>query len=81
MGPLESHGDPLIHFFRLVPAIALMTLIVWFGVAEISKILLITYATSFIVMIDTAIGVTAIPDGRSTPPGAWVEIGRSYPCM
>lgn len=54
--------DPFIHFFRFVPAIALVTLfIVWFGVGEMSKILLIAYATAFIVMVNTASGVSAIP--------------------
>jgi ABC-type nitrate/sulfonate/bicarbonate transport system permease component len=59
---VKSVIDPFIHFFRFIPAIALVTLfIVWFGVGEISKVLLITYATGFIVMINTASGVTAIP--------------------
>jgi len=54
--------DPFIHFFRFVPAIALVTLfIVWFGVGEMSKILLIAYATAFIVMVNTASGVGSIP--------------------
>lgn len=54
--------DPFIHFFRFVPAIALVTLfIVWFGVGELSKVLLIAYATAFIVMVNTASGVSSIP--------------------
>lgn len=57
--------DPFIHFFRFVPAIALVTLfIVWFGVGEMSKILLIAYATTFIVMVNTALGVGAIPQEK-----------------
>ncbi|WDR07291.1 ABC transporter permease [Devosia rhodophyticola] len=57
--------DPFIHFFRFVPAIALVTLfIVWFGVGEMSKILLIAYATTFIVMVNTASGVGAIPQEK-----------------
>ncbi|QPM90870.1 ABC transporter permease [Pseudooceanicola algae] len=53
--------DPFVHFFRFVPAIALVTLfIVWFGVGEVSKILLIAYATAFIVTVNTASGVAAI---------------------
>jgi NitT/TauT family transport system permease protein len=57
--------DPFIHFFRFVPAIALVTLfIVWFGVGETSKILLIAYATAFIVMVNTASGVGAIPQEK-----------------
>lgn len=54
--------DPFIHFFRFVPAIALVTLfIVWFGVGELSKVLLIAYATGFIVVVNTATGVASIP--------------------
>lgn len=57
--------DPFIHFFRFVPAIALVTLfIVWFGVGEMSKILLIAYATTFIVMVNTATGVGSIPQEK-----------------
>lgn len=54
--------DPFIHFFRFVPAIALITLfILWFGVGEESKIALIVYAVGFIVMVNTATGVGSIP--------------------
>jgi len=61
----RSIVDPFIHFFRFVPAIALVTLfIVWFGVGETSKILLIAYATAFIVMVNTASGVGAIPQEK-----------------
>ena len=57
--------DPFIHFFRFVPAIALVTLfIVWFGVGEVSKILLIAYATAFIVVVNTASGVATIPQEK-----------------
>lgn len=57
--------DPFIHFFRFVPAIALVTLfIVWFGVGELSKVLLIAYATTFIVMVNTASGVGSIPQEK-----------------
>lgn len=63
---LKSVVDPFIHFFRFIPAIALVTLfIVWFGVGELSKILLIIYATGFIVMINTATGVTAVPEEKT----------------
>ncbi|HXG25243.1 MAG TPA: ABC transporter permease [Candidatus Binatia bacterium] len=54
--------DPFIHFFRFVPAISLITLfILWLGVGEASKIGLIAYATGFIVLVNTATGVGAIP--------------------
>jgi ABC-type nitrate/sulfonate/bicarbonate transport system permease component len=50
--------DPFIHFLRFIPALALTTLfLVWFGVGEVSKILLVMYSTGFIVIINTATGV------------------------
>lgn len=62
---MRSLIDPFIHFFRFVPAIALVTLfIVWFGVGEMSKILLIAYATAFTVMVNTASGVATIPQDK-----------------
>jgi NitT/TauT family transport system permease protein len=57
--------DPFIHFFRFVPAISLITLfILWLGVGEASKIGLIAYATGFIVLVNTATGVGAIPPDK-----------------
>lgn len=57
----KSIVDPFLHFFRFIPAIALITLfMVWFGVGELSRILLIIYATGFVVMINTATGVGAV---------------------
>lgn len=57
--------DPFIHFLRFIPAIALVTLfIVWFGVGELSKILLVMYATSFIVLINTATGVVSVHENK-----------------
>ena len=53
--------DPYIHFLRFIPAIALVTLfIVWFGVGELSKVLLVMYSTAFIVIVNTATGVATI---------------------
>jgi ABC-type nitrate/sulfonate/bicarbonate transport system permease component len=63
--PAKSAFDPFVHFFRFVPAIALVTLfIVWFGIGEASKILLIAYATGFIVLVNTASGIGAIPQDK-----------------
>jgi ABC-type nitrate/sulfonate/bicarbonate transport system permease component len=63
--PAKSAFDPFVHFFRFIPAIALVTLfIVWFGIGEASKILLIAYATGFIVLVNTASGVGAIPQDK-----------------
>ena len=56
--------DPFIQFFRFVPALALTSLfILWLGVGEISKVMLIAYATAFTVVVSTAGGASSIhPD-------------------
>lgn len=57
--------DPYLHFFRFIPAIALVSLFMaWFGIGELAKVLLIVYATSFIVAVNTATGVASIPDDK-----------------
>jgi NitT/TauT family transport system permease protein len=57
--------EPLIDYFRFIPAIAFLTLfIMWFGVGEKSKTILIMYATCFTVVINTANGVRSIDDTR-----------------
>jgi NitT/TauT family transport system permease protein len=53
--------EPLINFFRFVPAIGFLTLfLMWFGVGEESKLVLITYASVFPIVINTIAGVSAI---------------------
>lgn len=53
--------EPFINFFRFVPAIGFLTLfLMWFGVGEESKLVLITYATVFPVIINTIAGVVSI---------------------
>lgn len=53
--------EPLINFFRFVPAIGFITLfLLWFGVGESSKVALIFYATVFPVLINTIAGVHAV---------------------
>jgi NitT/TauT family transport system permease protein len=53
--------DPLISFFRFVPAIGFLTLfLMWLGVGEESKIAIIIYATMFPVIINTIAGVSSI---------------------
>lgn len=53
--------EPLINFFRFVPAIGFLTLfLAWFGVGESSKLVLITYASMFPIMINTIAGVSGI---------------------
>ncbi|MEE8717321.1 MAG: ABC transporter permease [Coriobacteriales bacterium] len=53
--------EPLINFFRFVPAIGFLTLfLLWFGVGEQSKVALIFYATIFPVTINTIAGVRQV---------------------
>lgn len=53
--------EPFINFFRFVPAIGFLTLfLMWFGVGEESKLVLIMYATIFPVTINTIAGVASI---------------------
>lgn len=53
--------EPFINFFRFIPAIGFLTLfLMWFGVGEESKLVLIMYATIFPVIINTIAGVSAI---------------------
>ena len=57
--------DPFVHFLRFIPALALVALfMVWFGVGEASKILLIMYAVGFLVTVTTATGVASISDDK-----------------
>jgi NitT/TauT family transport system permease protein len=57
--------EPVINYFRFVPAIAFLTLfIMWFGVGEKSKTILIMYATCFTVIVNTASGASSIDENR-----------------
>ncbi len=52
--------EPILSFFRFVPAIALTTLfLMWFGVGEESKVALIFYASFFPIFINTIAGVAS----------------------
>jgi ABC-type nitrate/sulfonate/bicarbonate transport system permease component len=53
--------EPLVQFLRFVPPIAwLIPAIMWFGIGETSKILIIFYMTVFLVLVNTTAGVGAI---------------------
>lgn len=57
--------DPYIEFFRFIPPIAFVTLaIVWLGLGEASKVVLIFYTSVFIVTISAIAGVLAIPEDK-----------------
>jgi NitT/TauT family transport system permease protein len=58
----RSMLEPLANFFRFVPPIAwLGVVLIWFGIGETSKVAIITYTTAFVVLVNTLAGVTAIP--------------------
>lgn len=57
--------DPIIEFYRPLPPLAYLPLIViWFGIGELSKILLIYLAIFAPVVISTAAGVGAVAPDR-----------------
>jgi len=62
---VKSFTEPILNFFRFIPAIAFITLfILWFGIGEQGKIILIIYATTFIVMLNTATGVASVQEEK-----------------
>jgi len=57
--------EPYTEFLRFIPATALITVaVIWFGIGETSKIFLIIYTTVFIVIINTAAGVSAVAPNK-----------------
>ncbi|MFW3171601.1 ABC transporter permease [Geodermatophilus sp. CPCC 206100] len=84
--------DPYIEFFRFIPPIAFVTLaIVWLGLGEASKVVLIFYTSVFIVTISTIAGVLAIPEDKLRAAGSlganrrqvlkWVVLPASVPSI
>lgn len=58
--PIRWLVEPILSFFRFVPAIALTTLfLMWFGVGNESKIALIMYASFFPIFVNTIAGVVS----------------------
>ena len=57
--------DPYIEFFRYIPPIAFVTLaVVWFGIGETSKVVLIFYTSVFIVTVSTIAAVVGINQSK-----------------
>ncbi|MHA3904956.1 ABC transporter permease [Castellaniella sp. WN] len=53
--------DPVVQFLRFVPPIAwLIPAIIWFGIGETSKVLIVFYMTVFLVLLNTMSGVASI---------------------
>jgi len=54
--------SPIIHYFRFIPPIALLGLfVIWLGIGESAKVGIIVYATSFIIIVNTAAGAQGVP--------------------
>ncbi|WP_072803184.1 ABC transporter permease [Rhodococcoides yunnanense] len=57
--------DPYIEFFRFIPPIAFVTLaVVWFGIGETSKVVLIFYTSVFIVTVSTIAATVATNENK-----------------
>jgi taurine transport system permease protein len=62
---LRGIFDPIIEFYRPIPPLAYLPLVViWFGIGEFSKVLLIYLAMFGPIAIATAAGVRAVPHDR-----------------
>lgn len=62
---IRVFAEPFLNFIRFIPPIAFITLfLVWFGIGEQSKVALILYATLFIVMMNTLIGVLSLEEDK-----------------
>ncbi|MDF2835824.1 MAG: binding-protein-dependent transport system inner rane component [Paenibacillus sp.] len=58
-------AEPFLNFIRFIPPIAFITLfLVWFGIGETSKVMLILYATFFIVVLNTLTGVLSVEEDK-----------------
>ncbi|MGW6403707.1 ABC transporter permease [Streptomyces sp. NPDC055134] len=63
--PVRQLLEPYIEFFRFIPPIAFVTLaVVWLGIGESSKVVLIFYTAVFIVTLNTSAGVMAVSEAK-----------------
>ena len=57
--PVRKLLEPYTEFLRFIPSVAMITVaVIWFGIGEASKVFLIIYTTIFIVILNTAAGVS-----------------------
>ncbi|KUN29704.1 nitrate ABC transporter permease [Streptomyces antibioticus] len=57
--------EPYTEFFRFIPPVAFVTLaVVWLGIGESSKVVLIFYTAVFIVTLNTSAGVMAVNESK-----------------
>lgn len=65
MTVVKNLADPLVQFFRALPPIAIIPLvIIWFGLGETSKYIVVGYGAFFIVLVNTIDGVARTPSIR-----------------
>lgn len=78
----EDVIDAPVHILRALPALALVPLaILWFGVGELPKILLIAWATCFPVYLNTLAAIRSVDRSydelaRSLQLGRWTVVRR-----
>jgi taurine transport system permease protein len=62
---IREFAEPYIEFFRFIPPIAFVTLaVVWFGLGDMSQIVLIFYTSVFVVVINTMAGAVATDETK-----------------
>ena len=55
---------PVVEYLRFVPPVTLVSLfVIWFGVGETSKVVLIVWTVVFIVLVNTTAGAASVRDG------------------
>jgi NitT/TauT family transport system permease protein len=63
--PVRKLLEPYTEFLRFIPSVAMITVaVIWFGIGEASKVFLRIYTTIFLVIINTAAGVSAIAPNK-----------------
>lgn len=63
--PVRMFFAPMVNFFRFITPIAWVApATIWFGIGETSKLFLVTYATLFIVLVNTLAGIQHIHRDR-----------------
>lgn len=69
---LSSYFDPILEFIRHIPPLAVIPmLILWFGIGEVSKLIVIVLAAFFPIFLNTLNGVHYL-DGKL------LEVGRTF---
>jgi NitT/TauT family transport system permease protein len=74
---------PFVHTLRFIGPIAwIPAVMLWFGLGELSKVVLIVYTTCFVVLVNTMIGVLTIHPAKlraaqvfgATPPRMFLHV-------